>query len=222
MARPAARLRSMDDSHASRTLFTLTMGPRADTALRAGGKRFVTLADRLPLLIRDVGGVPAGSAGRAGGVRLSAHLPLPGAAEAAAWSGGGDAAGATARGARILVADDNRDAASSLATLLTLDGHDVRVANDGAQALVEAESFRPHVALLDIGMPKRNGYEVARTIRAAGWGRSMVLAAVTGWGQDEDKRRAMEAGFDQHFTKPLDLDVLAAFVTDALARQPAG
>jgi DNA-binding response OmpR family regulator len=98
----------------------------------------------------------------------------------------------------------------------------VRIANDGARALVEAEAFRPHIALLDIGMPKHNGYDVARTIRAADWGRSMVLVAVTGWGQSEDKRRAKEAGFDHHFTKPLDLDVLGAFVTDALARQPAG
>jgi CheY-like chemotaxis protein len=120
--------------------------------------------------------------------------------------------------ARILVADDNRDAASSLATLLSLDGHQIRVANDGEQALAEADSFRPHVALLDIGMPRKNGYEVAREIRARPWGRDMLLVAVTGWGQSEDKRRAKDAGFDHHFTKPLDLDALSAFLADALAR----
>lgn len=127
---------------------------------------------------------------------------------------------ARSRSARILVADDNRDAASSLATVLALDGHDVRTADDGMQALAEAESFRPQIVLLDIGMPKRNGYDVARAIRAAPWGASMVLVAVTGWGQSDDKRRAMDAGFDRHFTKPIDLDVLGAFVGDALARSP--
>ena len=94
--------------------------------------------------------------------------------------------------------------------------------NDGAQALLAAEKFHPQIALLDIGMPTYNGYEVARRIRAAPWGRSMLLVAVTGWGQAEDKRRAKEAGFDHHFTKPLDLDVLGAFVNDALAKRPSG
>jgi CheY-like chemotaxis protein/anti-sigma regulatory factor (Ser/Thr protein kinase) len=117
---------------------------------------------------------------------------------------------------RILVADDNRDAASSLATLLALDGHEIRVVNDGEQALFEAERFRPHVALLDIGMPKKNGYDVARAIRDAAWGRAMLLVAVTGWGQSEDKRRAKEAGFDRHFTKPLELDALSAFLAQSL------
>ena len=81
---------------------------------------------------------------------------------------------------RILIADDNRDAAASLATLLSLDGHDTRVANDGEEALREAEAFRPHIALLDIGMPRINGYEVARRIRAAPWGEAMLLVALTG------------------------------------------
>jgi Response regulators consisting of a CheY-like receiver domain and a winged-helix DNA-binding domain len=84
-------------------------------------------------------------------------------------------------------------------------------------ALAAAEAFRPHVALLDIGMPKLNGYEVARHIRAEPWGKAVILVAMTGWGQAEDKRRAFEAGFDHHFTKPLDLEVLDAFLADALA-----
>lgn len=101
--------------------------------------------------------------------------------------------------------------------MLALDGHEIRVSNDGAQVLTAAEAFRPHVVLLDIGMPKLNGYEVAQRIRAATWGRSMTLVAVTGWGQNEDKRRAMEAGFDHHFTKPLDLDLLGTFLRDVAA-----
>ncbi|MGE5739386.1 MAG: response regulator [Betaproteobacteria bacterium] len=123
------------------------------------------------------------------------------------------------RRVRILVADDNRDAAASLATLLSLDGHEVSVAYDGRAALGSADTFRPDVALLDIGMPNLNGYEVARSIRAEAWGRSMMLVAVTGWGQSEDKRRAHEAGFDHHFTKPLDLVAFSTFLNDALARR---
>jgi CheY-like chemotaxis protein len=119
--------------------------------------------------------------------------------------------------ARILVADDNRDAAASLATLLQLDGYEIHVANDGGAALAAAEAFRPDIALLDIGMPLLNGYEVAQRIREQPWGKSIVLAAVTGWGQAEDNRRAHEAGFNRHFTNPVDLDVLRAFVGDALA-----
>jgi len=189
---------------------------------RAEGGLGIGLALVKGLVELHGGHVEAHSAGLGRGARFSVRLPLPGDAPKASASGGDGVATPGPRRARILVADDNRDAASSLATLLTLDGHDVRIANDGAQALAEAEAFRPHIALLDIGMPKRNGYEVARAVRAAAWGRAMVLVAVTGWGQSEDKRRAKEAGFDHHFTKPLDLDVLGAFVTDTLARQPAG
>jgi CheY-like chemotaxis protein len=168
------------------------------------------------------GRVAAHSEGPGRGARFTVHLPLPDDAGPRARDNDANREAPQLPTARILVADDNRDAATSLATLLSLDGHDVRVANDGAQALAEAEAFRPDIALLDIGMPKRNGYEVARAIRAAPWGTSMLLVAVTGWGQSEDKRRAMEAGFDRHFTKPLDLDVLTAFVADAFAGPPHG
>ncbi|MFO7276723.1 MAG: PAS domain S-box protein [Pseudomonadota bacterium] len=105
---------------------------------------------------------------------------------------------------RVLVADDNRDSAECCATLLQLWGHEVEIAHSGRQALEAAESFRPDAVVLDIGMPEMNGYEVAARIRAAEWGRETILIAVTGWGQDEDKRRAMEAGFDHHLTKPID------------------
>jgi CheY-like chemotaxis protein len=102
------------------------------------------------------------------------------------------------------VADDLRDSADSLAMMLRLAGHEVRTAHDGLEAVQAAAAFRPEVALLDIGMPRMNGYEAARHIRQQPWGRGVVLVAVTGWGQEEDKRRAGEAGFDHHLTKPVD------------------
>jgi len=110
---------------------------------------------------------------------------------------------------RILVADDNPDARESLAALLALSGHEVYRAQDGSDALESAERHRPQVALLDIGMPLVNGYEVARKIRDQPWGRGMVLVALTGWGQASDRRQSQEAGFDSHLTKPVDPDVLA-------------
>ena len=105
---------------------------------------------------------------------------------------------------RILVVDDNRDSAESLALLLQVTGNDVRTAFDGLEAVEEAERFRPDVVLLDIGMPRLNGYEAARRIRDEPWGKEMLLIAQTGWGQEEDRRRSQEAGFDAHLTKPVD------------------
>lgn len=104
---------------------------------------------------------------------------------------------------RILIADDNRDSAESMSMLLRMMGNEVRTVHDGIQAVEEASAFRPDVVLLDIGMPRMNGYDVARAIREQRWGTGMILVALTGWGQDDDKRRAREAGFDQHFTKPV-------------------
>src|SRR5207344_478130 len=105
---------------------------------------------------------------------------------------------------RVLIADDNRDSADSCAALLQLHGHDVRVGYSGVEALRLAEEFAPQVALLDIGMPGMNGYELARRIRSTDAGRSILLVAVTGWGQEEDKHLAETAGFDEHRVKPLD------------------
>jgi PAS domain S-box-containing protein len=105
---------------------------------------------------------------------------------------------------RILIADDNDDAANSLAILLQLAGHEVCTAHGGQAALALASSFRPEIALLDIGMPDVDGYEVAKRIRETDLGKGVRLVALTGWGQDEDKRRARAAGFDHHLTKPID------------------
>src|SRR5688572_3740678 len=113
-----------------------------------------------------------------------------------------------AAGRRILVADDNRDAADSLAFMLRLAGHEVRIAYDGQQAVDMAEAFRPALALIDIGMPRLNGYETARRLRAKPYGETMLLIALTGWGQADDRNRSLAAGFDHHIVKPVDPSML--------------
>jgi PAS domain S-box-containing protein len=120
---------------------------------------------------------------------------------------------------RVLIADDNRDGAESLAILLRVEGHDVSVVHDGAAALVAIERLQPQVALLDIGMPGLTGYEVAQRVRQSGPGRSMLLVAITGWGQDSDKARALDAGFDHHFTKPIEPDWITALLRTPDAAQ---
>jgi two-component system CheB/CheR fusion protein len=109
---------------------------------------------------------------------------------------------------RILIVDDNQDGAQSLAALLALGGHLTQVARDGLEAIEAAQMFRPDVMLLDIGLPKLNGYEVCRRIRQMPWGKAMLLVAVTGWGQEGDRERSKSAGFDAHLVKPVDHDVL--------------
>jgi CheY-like chemotaxis protein len=114
---------------------------------------------------------------------------------------------------RVLVVDDNVDAATSLAMMLDLMGCETRTAHDGMEALEVGAGFRPDLILLDIGMPRMNGYDTARRMREEAWGRRVVLVALTGWGQDEDRRRSREAGFDAHMTKPIEpatLDKLLA------------
>ncbi len=106
---------------------------------------------------------------------------------------------------RILVVDDNLDSATSMAMMLELLGNEVRSAHDGLEAIKEAQQYRPDVVLMDVGMPRLNGYEAARGIRAADWGRDMVIIALTGWGQEEDRARSHEAGCDGHLTKPVTL-----------------
>lgn len=104
---------------------------------------------------------------------------------------------------RILVVDDNRDSARSMAMMLEISGHVLQTAHDGLEAVRGAQEFDPQVVLLDIGLPRLNGYDVCRRIREQPWGKGMVFIAQTGWGKDEDKRRALEAGFDYHIVKPV-------------------
>jgi CheY-like chemotaxis protein len=129
-------------------------------------------------------------------------------------------AAGSARGARrrVLVVDDNRDFATSLASVLRAMGHEVRVEHDGRAGLGAAESFRPHIAFLDIGMPKLNGYELARRLRALPTTAASILVAVTGWGQASDLQRAKDAGFDEHMVKPVEMDRLEALLGTAPAK----
>jgi CheY-like chemotaxis protein len=121
---------------------------------------------------------------------------------------------------RLLVADDNCDAATSCAALLEASGHEVSVAHSGREAFDLACRLEPDALLLDIGMPELNGYELAQRIRGTDWGRGAMLIAVTGWGQEEDKRRALAAGFDRHLTKPIDPDGLESVLQQAKVRLP--
>lgn len=105
---------------------------------------------------------------------------------------------------KILVVDDNRDAAMSLAMMLKLMGNEAKTAHDGLEALAVAAIFQPDLILLDIGMPKLNGYETAKRIREQPWGKNVMLVALTGWGQEEDRRKSDEAGFDSHMVKPIE------------------
>jgi CheY-like chemotaxis protein len=123
-------------------------------------------------------------------------------------------------GRRILLVDDNRDAADSLALLLGLEGHDVRVAYAGRPAIQVAHEFQPEIAVLDLGLPDLSGYDVARLLRQDPALCRMELIALTGWGQDEHRKRALEAGFDHHLTKPVDLEQFARLL-QATAPRPA-
>jgi PAS domain S-box-containing protein len=118
---------------------------------------------------------------------------------------------------KIVIADDSDDSKDSLATMLKIMGHEVKCASDGLEAVEAASTHRPDVVLLDIGMPRMNGYDAARRIRAQPWGRDMVLVALTGWGQEADRRLAQEAGFDHHLLKPADVSLLEDILDEAHA-----
>jgi PAS domain S-box-containing protein len=172
-------------------------------------------------LVRLHGGsVEARSDGPGRGSEFTVRLPLgiarqePADAQAEAEALSPDA------GLKILVVDDNRDAADTCAMLLEASGHHVQTAYTGRQALELARVFRPHAMLLDIGLPDMDGYRLAQQVRATPWGRAAVLVAVTGWGQEQDRQRAVAAGFDQHLVKPISADTVEALL-QSLARGTA-
>jgi signal transduction histidine kinase len=176
----------------------------------------LTLVKRLTEL--HGGRIEAQSEGAGRGSRFILRLPRARQAALEGMRAGERAAKAAAAKAhraaqRILVADDNRDAADSLASMLRLLGHEVRVAYDGAEAVALAESFKPQLALLDIGMPRLNGYEAAQAIRAQPSLHDVLLVALTGWGQPEDRRRSRLAGFHHHFVKPVDPAMLTRLLS---------
>jgi PAS domain S-box-containing protein len=151
------------------------------------------------------GRVEARSEGLGKGSEFVVHLPLAAPFLPPETQEPSSSSGVTPQPRRrILVADDNRDAADSLAILLRFAGHEVYAVHDGQEAVDAARWFRPDVALLDIGMPKLNGYDACRHIRQQPWGKKVFLIALTGWGQEEDKRRSQEAGFNEHLVKPVE------------------
>jgi signal transduction histidine kinase/ActR/RegA family two-component response regulator len=180
-----------------------------DSAIdRAEGGLGIGLALVKGLVALHGGRVEVASAGVGMGSEFTIHLPRA-AVEVDTRVATGPIAmarDADRRGLRILLADDNRDACDTMSLVLELVGYEVLTAYGGKEALAMAARHRPDVALLDIGMPDMNGYEVARAVRQSGWGSEMYLIAITGWGQTEDKTRARAAGFDQHLTKPVDPD----------------
>jgi signal transduction histidine kinase len=156
------------------------------------------------------GTIDAESAGPGNGSEFLVRLPLVNNSAAASVDAPVAVEAAACARLRVLVVDDNRDNVESLHQLLGLMGHTVRVAVDGLEGIRAAEEFRPDVVLLDIGMPHVDGNEVCRRIRAQEWGRTMVLVAQTGWGQEEDRRRTQAAGFDYHLVKPINHASLCA------------
>ncbi len=155
------------------------------------------------------GSIEANSAGLGLGSSFRVSLPIVRSAAAATTSPESSLTSTATHSRRVLIADDNRDAAESLAILLEIDGHDVRTAFTGREAIALAQELKPHIAFLDIGLPDISGYEVAQALRTTiDTSHPIKLVAVTGWGQAEDKQNAVNAGFDLHFVKPASPDRL--------------
>ena len=169
----------------------------------------------LPLSRRLVemhgGRISAESEGRGRGSRFTVRLPLNPGQQVA--PGAKEAKRQPVAPMTILIVDDNVDAAESMSMLLEAVGVEVRVAHDGPQALAAFEACRPRMVLLDIGMPGMDGYEVARRLRSTPGAPRAALVALTGWGQDEDRRRVREAGFDYHLVKPADFATLQSLIS---------
>jgi CheY-like chemotaxis protein len=183
-------------------LFTQIPGERT----AASGGLGIGLALVRALVELHGGEIGAASAGLDQGSEFTVRLPLfeqgTSAADAALAPRKTEPAAQVRR--NILIADDNQDALESLALMLRMEGHEVICASDGEEALALAGELKPEIVVLDVGMPKLDGCEVARRIRAESWGRAAVLVALTGWGQDVDRHRSREAGFDLHLVKPVD------------------
>jgi PAS domain S-box-containing protein len=173
---------------------------------RAQGGLGIGLALVKGLVELHGGWVRAASAGLGQGSEFGVWLPSCMSDAAAAQGEAQRVSAMPIKRRRILVIDDNQDAAQTLGLVLEMSGHEVHLAYDGEQAVAKARDLKPQIALVDIGLPKLNGYGVAECIRAEPWGEKMVLIALTGWGQDEDKRRAVAAGFNFHLIKPVDPD----------------
>jgi two-component system CheB/CheR fusion protein len=203
-------------------IFTLFTQVESDLGRSEGGLG-IGLSLAKGLIELHGGRIEVSSEGLSRGSEFSILLPKSLIVDTAAPTAGDplDHAG-HASPRRILIADDNRDGAETMSMLLNMSGHETHVAHTGAEALEIAGRLRPDIGLLDIGLPDFSGYEVAERMRHEAWGKGMLLIAITGWGQADDKRRALAAGFDHHMTKPVDpaqLETLFAPVNGAAARQ---
>jgi CheY-like chemotaxis protein len=185
-------------------LFVRAEGPRQEGGHRGMG---VGLALVKKLVELHGGRVEARSEGSGKGSEFVVYLPAH-AERGAIEVPRTDQPSHGAHPMRVLVVDDNKDAADSLTLLLGISGHEARAAYAGPQALALARELSPDVILLDLGMPGMDGYEVAREIRREPALRGITLIALTGWGQEEDRKRSAEAGFDRHMTKPVALDAV--------------
>jgi signal transduction histidine kinase/CheY-like chemotaxis protein len=190
-------------------VFDLFMQVEHDASRTQGGLGIgLTLVHRLVEM--HGGGVSVFSEGPGRGSEFTIRLPLPASGDLAAGEASLAAPPAASFGrTRVLIVDDNRDAADSLAAVLAFLGAETDVVYSGPDAIRRVESYRPSVVLLDIGMPGMDGHEVARRIRRRAEFRDIKLIAMTGWGQEQDRRRTRAAGFDHHLTKPADVDALA-------------
>jgi CheY-like chemotaxis protein len=159
------------------------------------------------------GTVEAHSEGAGQGSEFTLRIPLTAGASSPTHEFVNPEAATPRGGRRILVVDDSTDSADSLAEMLRLLGYEVRCAYDGLEAVAGADRFQPDMVLMDIGLPRLNGFDAGRRIRELEHGKNLVLVALTGWGQENDRRRSREAGFDHHLVKPVDFGTLSALLT---------
>ncbi|MEO7362279.1 MAG: PAS domain-containing protein [Gemmatimonadaceae bacterium] len=182
----------------------------ADALYRTDGGLGIGLTLVKGLVELHGGTVSATSKGKGLGSEFTVRLPLATGEQTHEHLKNRKLASSTSNWHRILVVDDNKDSATSLSMMLNFMGHDTRTANDGLHGLEVAEVFRPDVCLLDIGMPNLNGFDMARRLREQPWGEQILLIALSGWGQEHDKERSADAGFDMHLVKPIDPATLTA------------
>jgi CheY-like chemotaxis protein len=197
------------------------MFTQVNTGSRAQGGLGIGLTLARTLVHLHGGTIEADSEGQGKGCEFTVRLPIAETLPESAQPAAPAQPGAPLQLKRVLVVDDNRDAADSLGMLLQFLGAEVHVVHDGRSALEAMKTFKPAVVLLDLGMPEMNGLEVARRMREDPESRSATLVALTGWGQREDRRRSREAGFDYHLVKPADVGTLQSILTMREAPDPA-